>query len=67
MNFKSLPQLLDFFKEESTCIEYYEQIRWNGNPVCPHCDSERVYKTNRGYKYTKYIRLQTTTNIYKRF
>ena len=50
MNFKSLPQLLDFFKEENTCIEYYEQIRWDGNPVCPHCDSERVYKTNRGYK-----------------
>ena len=43
MNFKSLPQLLDFFIEESTCIEYYEQIRWNGNPVCPHCDSEMLF------------------------
>jgi transposase-like protein len=50
MNFKSLPQLLDYFKEEQTCIEYYEQLRWNGNPVCPHCGSERVYKTTRGYK-----------------
>ncbi|MFH4968437.1 IS1595 family transposase [Gaetbulibacter sp. M240] len=50
MNFKSLPQLLDYFKEEKTCIEYYEQIRWNGNPVCPHCGSERVYRTNRGFK-----------------
>lgn len=50
MNFKSLPQLLDYFKEESTCIEYYEQIRWNGKPVCPHCGSERTYKTNRGHK-----------------
>ncbi|HTA62002.1 MAG TPA: IS1595 family transposase, partial [Bacteroidia bacterium] len=50
MNFKSLPQLLDFFKEEKTCIKYYEQLRWNGKPVCPHCDSEKPYKTNRGYK-----------------
>ncbi len=50
MNFKSLPQLLDYFKEESTCIEYYEQIRWGGKPVCPHCGSERTYKTNRGHK-----------------
>ena len=50
MNFKSLPQLLDYFREEETCIEYYEQIRWNGKPVCPHCGSERVYNTNRGYK-----------------
>ena len=50
MNFKSLPQLLDYFKEESTCIEYYANLRWNGNPVCPHCGSENPYKTNRGYK-----------------
>lgn len=50
MNFKSLPQLLDYFKDEKTCIEYYENIRWNGNPVCPHCGSENPYKTNRGYK-----------------
>ena len=50
MNFKSLPQLLDFFKEESTCIEYYEQIRWGDNPACSHCGSLSPYKTNRGYK-----------------
>jgi transposase-like protein len=50
MNFKSLPQLLDHFKEEETCIEYYAELRWGGNPVCPHCGSESPYKTNRGYK-----------------
>jgi len=50
MKFKSLPQLLDYFKDEQTCIEYYENIRWGGNPVCPHCGSENPYKTNRGYK-----------------
>lgn len=50
MNFKSLPQLLDYFREESTCIEYYENIRWAGKPVCPHCGSENPYKTTRGYK-----------------
>lgn len=50
MNFKSLPKLLDYFREESTCIEYYEKIRWKGNPTCPHCGSDKPYKTNRGYK-----------------
>jgi transposase-like protein len=50
MNFKSLPQLLDYFREEKTCIEYYENIRWGDTPVCPHCGSEKPYKTNRGYK-----------------
>jgi len=50
MNFKSLPQLLDYFKDEETCVAYYEEIRWQGNPVCPHCGSENPYKTTRGYK-----------------
>lgn len=50
MNFKSLPQLLDHFREEKTCIEYYEKIRWNGKPVCPHCGTEKPYRTNRGFK-----------------
>ncbi|HWY11715.1 MAG TPA: IS1595 family transposase [Bacteroidia bacterium] len=49
-NFKSLPQLLDYFKDESTCIKYYEEMRWKGNPICPHCDSPKPYVTNRGYK-----------------
>lgn len=49
-NFKSLPQLLDFFKEEKNCIEYYARLRWNGNPTCPHCESEKPYVTDRGYK-----------------
>jgi transposase-like protein len=51
MNFKSLPQLLDHFKEEKTGIEYYERIRWNGKPVCPHCGVDKIpYRTNRGFK-----------------
>jgi len=51
MNFKSLPQLLDYFKEEKTGIEYYERIRWNGKPVCPHCGIDKApYRTNRGFK-----------------
>lgn len=49
--FKSLVHLLDHFKEESTCIEYLVQTRWNGGAVCcPHCGNEKVYTTNRGYK-----------------
>jgi transposase-like protein len=51
MNFKSLPQLLDYFKDEATGIAYYENIRWAGKPVCPFCASDKApYKTNRGYK-----------------
>jgi transposase-like protein len=48
--FKNLQQLIDFFKDEATCKAYYEQIRWGGNIVCPFCKSEKVYRTDRGFK-----------------
>lgn len=49
--FKNLQQLLDFFKEEKTCKEYYEQKRWGGTPACPHCgNAGKIYRTDRGFK-----------------
>lgn len=51
--FKNLQQLIDFFKDEETCKAYYEQIRWGGKIVCPHCKGEKVYRTNRGFKCAK--------------
>lgn len=50
MNFKSLNQLINHFAKEETAVKYYEQLRWNGNPVCPHCGAEKPYATTRGYK-----------------
>lgn len=50
MEFKSLPQLLDYFKDERTCIAYYERLRWNGTPACPHCGRLRPYRLKEGFK-----------------
>jgi len=47
--FNSLIQLLDFFKDESTCKEYLAQQRWSGTVTCPHCKGTKIYITNRGY------------------
>jgi transposase-like protein len=49
-SFKTLPQLLDHFKDEATCVEYLEHQRWGGKPICPHCGYDKVYRTNRGFK-----------------
>ena len=49
-NFKSLIQVLDFFKEESTCIQYLAENRWADAPSCPHCGNVGAYVTNRGFK-----------------
>ncbi|MCE5323713.1 IS1595 family transposase [bacterium] len=30
------------FPTESDCINYLEQVRWSGTPVCPYCKSDRT-------------------------
>ncbi len=48
-NFKSLIQVLDFFKSEETCINYLAESRWGDKPCCPHCGNTKAWKTNRGF------------------
>lgn len=54
-NFKSLIELNDFFKEEKTCYQFLASQIWDGGkPVCPHCNSDKVYITkSRSNKATK--------------
>ena len=49
-NFKSLLQVLDYFKNEETCINYLASNRWGETPCCPHCGNVGGYVTNRGFK-----------------
>jgi len=48
--FKSLLQVLDYFKSEETCITYLANSRWGNEPACPHCGNVGAYVTNRGFK-----------------
>lgn len=51
LNFNSVLQILDYYKDNETCVKLLEQQLWNGGePVCPHCASVGAYKTNRGYR-----------------
>jgi len=40
--FDSLFQILDKFPTEEKCEEHLAIVRWNGTPICPYCESERV-------------------------
>jgi transposase-like protein len=53
--FKSLIELNDYFKEEKTCYEFLALQIWdNGKPICPHCNSTKVYTTkSRSTKASK--------------
>lgn len=51
--FKNLISLLEYFAEESTCREHLEQIRWNGQLVCPYkdCKHNHVFRYTDGKRY----------------
>ena len=33
----SIPQLYKLFPDQVSCFAWLEKVRWNGEPVCPHC------------------------------
>ena len=35
-------EFLEMFPDERSAREYLEKEMWNGKPVCPHCESERI-------------------------
>jgi transposase-like protein len=37
--------------DEAVCRAYLEQMRWNGEPVCPHCGEAKPYKLKDGKTY----------------
>lgn len=46
--FKNLKELITKFSDEAVCREYLEQIRWAGNPTCPHCNAANPYRLKDG-------------------
>ena len=46
--FQNLIELLTYFKDEQTCREYLETIRWNGKIICPY----KEFKHDHVLKYS---------------
>lgn len=49
--FKNLAELTTYFPDDQSCREYLERMRWNGQPVCPHCGHDVAYKFAAGTYY----------------
>ena len=45
---KSLIHLIDTLQSEEDCRLFLENVRWQGEPICPHCSS----KSDKHYKLT---------------
>jgi len=39
------------FTTEEACFEFLERRIWNGNPICPHCGSQRIYRLANGKQF----------------
>lgn len=63
MEFGGLVSLFDKFPDEKSCREYLAKQRWNGVPICPHCEHTKIYiyKDGRLYKCAKCRRQFTVT------
>jgi transposase-like protein len=40
------------FNDEATCIQYLEEVRWNGQPCCPYCESTRSGVKSKSFRHT---------------
>ncbi|MYA72295.1 IS1595 family transposase [Candidatus Poribacteria bacterium] len=46
----NLIEVIERFPTQESCIEHLERLRWNGTPVCPHCESKDVAQKNETQK-----------------
>jgi transposase-like protein len=67
----NLSQLAKYFSDEDAARELLEQMRWNGNPACPHCGGAEPYKitpkegskTRKGVYKCRACRKQFTVTV----
>lgn len=41
-DFRSLIEVVEFFKKEEDCIQYLKSILWKNGIYCPHCASNNI-------------------------
>lgn len=44
----SLEEFQTWIPDEKAAVAYFERTRWNGEPVCPHCQSKEVSRIANG-------------------
>ena len=51
--FKSIHHLIKSLHDRKSCMEFLEEHRWQGVPICPHCNcqSEKHYKLKFGGEF----------------
>jgi transposase-like protein len=51
LDFKTLAEFLEYFKDEETCREHFAAIRFANGEYCPHCGHTEIYTFSNGKRY----------------
>src|SRR3990167_1776524 len=51
LQFKSLMDFLAYFKDEKTCVKWFEHIRFRNGDYCPHCGHTKINRFSDGIRY----------------
>lgn len=54
IQFKNLLDIDKKLKDDKTCRAYYESVRWDGKPVCPHCGYNKAYTLKSSARQNEY-------------
>lgn len=52
------------YKTQEQCLEYLEQVRWRGEPVCPYCGSLKVCRHTSGDRANQRWQCQDCTRAF---
>ena len=51
LEFKTLMEFTDYFRDEATCVEHFTATRFRNGEYCPHCHHDKIYKCAGGKRY----------------
>src|SRR5260221_543176 len=51
LEFKTLAEFMDHFKDEETCRQHFTAIRFRNGKYCPHCGNTEIYTFKDGKRY----------------
>jgi transposase-like protein len=51
LEFKTLAEFLEHFKDEKTCRDYFAATRFRNGEYCPHCGHKEIYNFRNGKRY----------------
>ena len=51
LEFGSLVEFVDHFKDEAACQEHFAKIRFRNGEYCPHCGHKEIYRFQNGKRY----------------